>query len=388
MKISEMRLRILAVPFVEPAPWRFGRLMGITSILVELRTDDGLVGLGEAPGIPAPDKVRRAIEAMRPQLVGADATEVLRNTRTASERLDEPDPRIASVALAAVEMALWDIRGKTAGLPVHRLWGGPDFAPIPFYWHVNAPELDPAEVADRAELGLDEGFTTLYLKVGFGIDRDLELAQAIRSRVGPEVPLRLDPNEGWTPPEVSRRVGEIEALGLEFLEQPFPAPNHVAAAELRRSSRIPVAANQSAWLLDDVREVLARDAADIVVTGIHQLGGMIALRDAAVLCRSAGVPLVRHSLCDLGIATAAAMQVLATLPSEQLAHQTHLTLVESDLVTPSWRFAAGSLRPPERPGLGVELDQEAVSRYERRYAEEGAFDAFGEPHPSTRAGLS
>jgi L-alanine-DL-glutamate epimerase-like enolase superfamily enzyme len=326
--------------------------------------------------------VREALGALRPSLIGADPTQVVRLARTASEQLVEHDPRIASLALAGVEMALWDLCGKAVGLPVHRLWGGADAESIPFYWHVNSPDLEPRMLAERAAQGLEAGFETLYLKVGFGIDLDLELAGAIRAEVGSAVPLRLDPNEAWSAIDVRRRVRELEALELEFLEQPFGADDHQAAAELRSSSRIPVAANQSAWLLSDVREVLARRAADVVVTGLHQLGGMLALRDAALLCRLAGVPLVRHSLCDLGIATAAALQVLATLPPGQLAHQTHLTLLQDTLVTAAWRFEGGRLTVPKAPGLGVELDRDAVDRCERRYAEDGGFEPFGEPHES------
>lgn len=385
MVISELRLRCLAVPFLEPAPWRFGRLEGVTTILVELETENGLVGLGEAPGIPAAGLVCEALEALRPLLIGADSAQVVRLARTASERLAEHDPQIASLALAGAEMALWDLCGKAVGLPVHRLWGGADAGPIPFYWHVNSPDLEPHVLATRAAQGLEAGFDTLYLKVGFGIDLDLQLAEAIRAEVGTAVPLRLDPNEAWSAIEVRRRLPELEALELEFLEQPFRAEDHDAAVELRRSSRIPVAANQSAWLLSDVREVLARRAADVVVTGLHQLGGMLALRDAALLCRLAGVPLVRHSLCDLGIATAAALQVLATLPPGQLAHQTHLTLLRETLVTPAFHFEGGQLAVPSAPGLGVELDREAVDRCERRYAEDGGFKAFGEPHEPAAA---
>lgn len=379
MKLSALHLRTVSVPFVEPVPWRYGRLEGITSHLVELETDDGLRGLGEAPGVPSPALVREALTALARPLMGEDPTRVGRLLRLAAAHGAAQYPYVANVAVAAIEMALWDICGKRLGCPVHQLLGGLDAESVPFYWHVNAPDGSPETLSARAVEGLERGFGTLYLKAGAGLERDLAVARAVRRTVGPAVRLRIDPNEAWTRLDVRRAIPELEALELEFLEQPFAMHDHAAAAELRRSSRIPVAANQSAWLPHQVGEVLAAGAADVVVTGLHQIGGMAALRDAAARCRLDGVPLVRHSLCDLGVATAAALHVLGTQPPEQLAHQTHLTLLEHDLVTPSWRFAGGRLAVPRGAGLGVELDEAAVARCEQLHREHGEFVSFAPP---------
>jgi L-alanine-DL-glutamate epimerase-like enolase superfamily enzyme len=367
----------VSVPFIEPAPWRYGRLEGITSVLVELESDGGLVGWGEAPGVPSLGLVRASLEGMRPWLVGEDPARVARLLRLADDLGAHHNPHVAGVALAAVEMAVWDLCGKAAAVPAHALLGGLDAERIPFYWHVNVPDGTAAVARERAAEGLARGFTTLYLKAAADIGTDLGLARAVREQAGPGVPLRIDPNEAWTRLEVLRHLTELEALDLEFVEQPFDMDDHDGAAELRARGRVPVAANQSAWRLHDVWEVLRRGAADVVVTGLHQVGGMARLRDAAAICRVAGVPLVRHSLCDMGLATAAALHVLATLPPGQLAHQTHLTLLEHDLVSPRWAFEDGHLRVPSGPGLGVEIDEEAVARYERRFERDGEFVSYG-----------
>lgn len=377
MVIADVRLRTVSVPFVEPAPWRYGTLEGITSLLVELETDSGDIGRGEAPGVPTLALVRASLDGMRPWLVGEDPARVARLLRMADDRGAHHNPHVAGAAIAAVEMACWDLCGKASGLPAHALLGGLDSERIPFYWHVNVPDGTAALARERAAEGLAAGFGTLYLKAAADIATDLALARAVREEVGPGVPLRIDPNEAWTRLEVLRELRTLEALELEFLEQPFDMDDHAGAAELRARGRVPVAANQSAWRLQDVWEVLRRDAADVVVTGLHQLGGMARLRDAAALCRVAGVPLVRHSLCDLGLATAAAAHVLATLPPGQLAHQTHLTLLEHDLVTPRWEFESGHLRVPTGAGLGVEVDEDAVAHYERHFERHGEFGSYG-----------
>lgn len=377
MRLAAVHLRTVSVPFVEPVPWRFGRLEGMTSLLLELEADDGLRGLGEAPGVPSEILVRETIAALAQPLVGEDPRRVGRLVRLAAERGTSQYPHVANVARAAIEMALWDLCGKRLGCPAHQLLGGLDAEAVPFYWHVNAPDGRPETLAVRAVEGLERGFGTLYLKAGAGLERDLAGARAVREAVGPSVPLRIDPNEGWSRLEVRRALPALEVLDLELLEQPFPMHDHAAAAELRRASRVPVAANQSAWLPHQVGEVIARGAADVVVTGLHQLGGMAALRDAAARCRLEGVPLVRHSLCDLGVATAAALHVLGTEPPGGLAHQTHLTLFEHDLVSPSWRFEGGRLAVPRGAGLGVELDEAAVARYEELHRRRGEFTSYG-----------
>ena len=148
-------------------------------------------------------------------------------------------------------------------------------------------------------------------------------------------------------------------------------------ADLRTKSRTRIGANQSVWQPWQVPEVLARRAGDVIVTDQHQLGGLVPFRDAAAMCEVANVPIIKHAFGDLAITTIAAAHVLGTLASPQLGHQQYLTILEHDLLATPVEFVDGGIPVPTGPGLGIELDQEAVRFYENIYREHGEFEGYG-----------
>jgi glucarate dehydratase len=376
VRITGIQVTPISVPFISPVRWRYGSATGVTSAIVRIVTDEGIDGFGEAPGEPTIDVVLAALAALQEKLMGRDPRRVRDLVGALALSGADHFPYVYNTAVAALEMALLDICGKALGCPVYDLLGGRTNDSVEFYWHVN-PEHDAAsDAAEAAQAGLERGFRTMYLKGSADIERDVTLTESIRDQVGARVALRIDPNEGWRPFEARRYAQRLAALPLEFLEQPFPKDDHAAARRFSAETGIAVAANQSAWRLQDLALVLRLDAADVVVTGIHQSGGILRLACAAELCALAGKPLVRHSVCDLGIGTAAAVQVLAAMPDSGLAHQTHLTLFADDLLEEPWRFDNGRLAVPTAPGLGVVVSSEALERYSRHYREVGEYRGY------------
>jgi L-Ala-D/L-Glu epimerase len=376
MRIIGITVTPVSVPYLHPVRWRYGTMTGVTTALVSVQTDVGIEGLGEAPGVPSMGIVLQALDFFTPSLVGEDPLQLRRLVDQARSRGAAHFPFVANVALAALEMALWDICGKALDAPLHQLLGGMSNRWIPFYWHVNSSDGSEVEALEHAREGLDRGFTTLYVKGSEDIRRDLETMLALRSAVGPDIALRLDPNEGWDYRDCLTFESLLREANLQFLEQPFDMRALTEASELRRRAGVPVAANQSAWLLRDVHEVLDAHAADVIVTGLHQAGGLLNLDAANALCQIFGVPLVRHSLCDLGVATSAALQLLATWTPGGLAHQTHLSLVEHDLLAQRLEFSGGCLEVPTGAGLGVELDASAVERYAKQFKDTGEYKCY------------
>lgn len=381
MRITAVHPVAISVPFREPVAWRYGEMAGFSSVVVRVSTDEGVEGIGEVPGVPSVALALAALDFFTPLIVGEDPLRVSAVMVRAASAGSDHFPYVANVALGGLEMALWDICGKLLGCPVHQFFGGPTTRRIPFYWHVlgrggevpGTGELGHAVAHARA--GLEQGFKSFYLKGGELVD-DLALLESVRDALGPDVALRIDPNEGWPVMETLAQAERLRALDLDFLEQPFDRHDHRAARELRERTGIRVGANQSAWLLRDVAAVIEERAADVVVTGVHQAGGLSAFSSAETLCRLARVPIVRHSLCELGIGTAAALSVLATWPAQELAHQTHLTLFEHDIVGHGFTFREGRLDIPEGPGLGVTIDEDALGRDAERYAEMGEYTSY------------
>ena len=375
MHITAVDVEPVSVPFVEPVRWRYGAMAGITSLVLRVGTDAGIEGLGEVPGVPSVDVARAAVGFFTPLFVGADPLRVRHLMARAAAGGAGHFPYVANAALGGLEMALWDICGKVLGCPVHQLFGGLSTPQILFYWHVNSSDGTEEGAIAHAREGIRRGYTTMYLKGG-DIEQDLRMLEALRADLGSDVLLRLDPNEGWSYIDAMHHSARLARLTLEFLEQPFELGADRAARELRKRANVRIGANQSAWLVRDVVSVVARDASDVVVTGIHQAGGMLAFAEAETVCRLAGVPLVRHSLCDLGIGTAAALQVMATWAPGRFAHQTHLQLLEHDLLVDPWVFSGAGLDVPVLPGLGVELDEGALGLYGERYDRVGEYKSY------------
>ena len=377
MRVTGVDIRVVSVPFTHPETWRFGRLWGLTNAIVEVHTDAGITGIGEVPGSPLIGMVRDALEATSAWIIGEDPMKVRQFLRRASERGWHHYPYIGNAAAAGIEMALWDICGKALGCPVHQFFGGLDTENVPFYWYIWVTDRQPDTARQQAAEGVARGFKTMYIKIGFDLKNDLALARAIREEVGDDIALRVDANEAWTAFEAIDAVQRFEDVGIEFLEQPIDMHDIAGMVDLRTKSRTRIGANQSVWQPWQVPEVLARRAGDVIVTDQHQLGGLVPFRDAAAMCEVANVPIIKHAFGDLAITTIAATHVLGTLASPQLGHQQYLTILEHDLLATRVEFVDGGIPVPTGPGLGIELDQEAVRFYEDVYREHGEFEGYG-----------
>jgi L-alanine-DL-glutamate epimerase-like enolase superfamily enzyme len=377
VRITDVKISVVSLPFTEAETWVWGRRAGITNALLEVTTDEGVTGIGECPGHPTVALVRATLEHIRDVVVGEDPCRIERVLGLAQARRGLRHFRhAANTALGGLEIALWDIVGKVAGQPLVNILGGPVRDRIPYYRYV---PMGPSEqMAAQAVDGLREGFDTIYLKSGFDPKKDVADVAAVREAIGPEAKLRIDPNEAWSPAEAIAIMRRLEPYALEFVEQPISMYDVAGLARVRRASRIPVAANQGAWLEFDVLEIVRERAADAVLTCPHQLHGLLAFAKVAALCDLAGLPIVKHSFGDLGVTTFAAAHVLATLPNATLANQTHYNLLEDDVIVGGPPvFEDGALRLPEGPGIGVELDSEKVAVYEEVYEREGEFSVYG-----------
>lgn len=375
--IVNFRTTVVSVPFVECETWAFGKRLGISNVIIELETDHGEVGLGEAVGFPSVGIVNEALKTMCPLLVGHDPFD----HEVIIEKLTKIHGwhhfrHTGNCALGGIDIALWDLVGKISGLPLYKLFGGAFRKQIAYYWYV--PNKDPQLMAEYARRGVEQGFETVYVKLGTGFDRDVEVVSTLRQAIGPKPRLRVDANEAWSDGSATEIMRRLAQYDIEFFEQPLFFYDHDGATHLRRTLGLPVAANQSAWDEASILEIAKKGAADVVLTDQHQLGSLSRFRRAAWLLATAGIPIAKHSFGDLGISTAAAVHVIASCPNFSKANQTHLTILTDDIIEGGlMTFNAGCLRLPEEPGLGVKLDCQRLQQYARYYEERGEFSAYG-----------
>jgi o-succinylbenzoate synthase len=237
---------------------------------------------------------------------------------------------------------------------------------------VNAtlPALGPDAVAEAAEQAVESGFATLKVKAGAERETEVlvERVRAIRTAVGPDIRLRLDVNGAWALETAIDRLEAVERFDIEFVEQPLPAHEVEAAAELRQRVRVPIAADEAAASVRDVRGLLEAGAADVLVVKPVRVGGPEAVAEIARSAAQRGVPVVLSTLFETGIGIAAALAMAARLPDVDAMDHGLATagLLEHDLLARSLIVEDGRMVAPGgegRGGLGVALDLRALERF-------------------------
>ncbi|MFJ4650984.1 enolase C-terminal domain-like protein [Nocardia sp. NPDC088792] len=361
-------------------------------LIVEVETETGVLGLGETYGdttyLERAQELSRALIGMPISAVNA----IGRLGRGASTLLDaEPaasglrgaltTDKVRLSVLSAFEVAVFDALGRHLGVPVHALLGGKvrdavDYAGYLFYKWAGHPvtesetdewgaALDPDGVVEQARKFVAHGgFRSLKLKGG--VMPPPEECAAIEALAAefPGIPLRLDPNGGWSL-ETSLQVAERLHGLVEYLEDPTATVDDMA--EVHRRTGIPLATNMIVTSLDEVRPAFDRDAVQIVLSDHHFWGGLLATRDLAAVCRAYGRGLSMHSNTHLGISLAAMTQVAATVDDLRYACDTHYPWQQEDVIAERLAFTAGAVEVSDTPGLGVELDRDALARLHERW---------------------
>jgi L-alanine-DL-glutamate epimerase-like enolase superfamily enzyme len=375
MKITDLKTTLVSVPHLEPEFISTGIRKGVTQVLIEVFTDEGVTGLGESISRPNARVIEAAVQSMKPLLVGADPHNIegiVNNLRhVGGWHFFE---RVGNVAIGGVEMALWDIVGKASGRPVYELLGGMVRDRMPVMYYLFRFPLD--EMVKRAKAAIADGYTTIYFKVGHNIHEDIEAVEAVRQAIGNKGEIRIDANEAWTPGTAIRFIKQIEKFDVEWVEQPTPMKDMDALARVRRAVQTPIAANQTSWTFEDVQQVLKADAADVVVIDQYQTGGLLTYKKAVALCEASGIPVNHHSWGELGVGTAAGAHIVASSPPFLYANQSYVMIHQDDIVVGGLpEVKNGSTAIPRGPGLGVELDPDRVAQAAERYRKEGEFPA-------------
>ncbi len=359
MRITGLRVTPLSLPFRVPYHWA-GRVdHGANIVLVEIATDEGITGIGESTaGAPA-SAIAAMLRAQSSTFVGQSPYDIemllARSRYLGSFNLT---PRFANLCLAGIEMALWDIIGKAAGQPVHRLLGGQVRPYVDYFGFLQGDTTE--ELVEDARRVTAAGYSVIYLKVGRGEHADLQNVAAVRDVIG-DRRLRLDANEAWDPATAIRMIRALERFEPEFVEQPTPCQSITALRQVKESVRVPIAIDQAVFTPADVFEVCRQRAADVIVLSIHEVGGILALKKAAAIAEAAGMSICLHGQSVSSITDSAQHQAglaIANLTDgNQIMHQ----LLARDLVlAPDLTPKDGRIGPLNAPGLGIELDQDAV----------------------------
>ena len=381
MKISKIRVTPVNIPLELPFLWTAGLYPGTSKAVVEVETDQGLIGLGEAPSA----HLAPVIESLAPRLIGKDPIDI-----SGIESLCVPPWQIVQntddssvvTAFGGLEIALWDIRGKAWHQPLYRLLGGAVRKEIGFTEYFSfrmtrdgvAKEMDPQAIADYClKMHEEHGSTFFEGKLILGDPRlEIETVHALRTALGPEAMIRLDSNMQWSLATARHVLREIEPYNIRNYEDPVATFEEMAA--LRRHSSIPFSSH-----VPDIRRAVALGVPDTFVTNFAVLGGINRAIRFIGACETMGIGFWCYS-GDAGICTAAYLHMTAAMPWLHEPSQSLLRWQIGDVIHGGPFKPKNNVVPvPEGDGLGVELDRDALKRWHRHYQENGPMDHFYDP---------
>ena len=372
MRITRLEATPLAVPLAQEFHWAGGAQLGANIVLLTVHTDEGVVGHGESI-CDEPRAVVAYAERMAAQLVGrspGDLEAILRSLWT--EGRWKTTPHFTGFVVSGIETACWDALGRALGVPTRTFFGGAVHPELDVFGFVQGD--DPETLAAHAGRLATEGYRVIYLKVGRSGRDDEACVAAVREAIGPDRLLRIDPNEAWDVATAVDRIRRLEAYDLDWVEQPVAAGDVAGLAHVRRSVSTKIAADQAVFTTSQLRAVLEREAADVVVQGGHDAGGLLRFRQQAFLCEAYGVNVNRHAFMESEISFLANLQVAATIPNLTLGNQAMHQLLGERLVTrPPLARCGGRVGLPDGPGHGFEVDHEAVARAHERWQSQGPY---------------
>jgi glucarate dehydratase len=356
--------------------------------IIQLDTDVGLVGLGETY---ADDKHLARLEAAVGAVLGLDVFALNEIRAAIADRLRGDDAAVGTAGMitsasavdqvfSPFEVACLDVQGHATGRPVSDLLGGKVRDAVPFSAYLfykwaahpgGEPDswgeaLDPAGIVAQARRMVDEyGFTAIKLKGGvFPPDEEMKAVEALREAF-PGHPLRLDPNAAWTP-QTSVKVAAGLAGILEYLEDPTPGLDGMA--DVAAQSPMPLATNMCVVAFDHLAPALAKDSVKVVLSDHHYWGGLQRSRLLAGICDTFGLGLSMHSNSHLGISLAAMVHLAGATPNLSYACDTHWPWKTEDVVKAGvLGIRDGAVAVPTTPGLGVEIDDEALGALHEQY---------------------
>jgi L-Ala-D/L-Glu epimerase len=346
---------------------------GVSDVLVRVTADDGLVGWGEACCGADTESVAAAVRAMAPFVVGRDPwnRDAMRHDAF-MHGLWQFRAGTGNFAWAGIDMALWDICGRAVGAPLWRLLGGAQQAEATYFYYLarGSQESLEAQVAD----GLAAGFEVFYLKVGIDDADDLRMASIVREALGPNSKLRLDANGTWSIPQARRNLEALRELDIDFVEQPVRDHPIGLMTSLRAHAGVTVCANEGLWTEADAYTRIRAHQADVYCLSQYWVGSLAGFQRLSWVAHYEGAQVCKHTHGELGLAAAAAHHVVLTLPNGVEGHQQTAYLMEHDILVEPIPIASGPRWGRiQRPGLGVDVDEEAVAEAAARYRSHGQY---------------
>jgi L-talarate/galactarate dehydratase len=359
VKITAVDVSVLRVPVDRPYVAGGRAVDANWHVLARVTTSGGVAGVGYVV-YPRPDlmtTIGHAARELGEHLIGMSALEPEAAWEKLARRGDWVGPGgLLHIALAPLDIAVWDAAGKTLGQPLHRLLGGyrdrlPTYASDGLW-----VSLSPQELGESAKRHVANGFGAVKLRLGKEATPEAEArrVQVVRDAVGPSIRIMVDAVESWTLARARRTGRLLQDAGIAWLEDPVHHSDVAGLAALRRRLEVPIAAGEHLYHLDAFRQLLEAQAVDVVILDLARVGGVTPWRKIAALAQAHRIPVCGHVVPEVQV------HLLAAVSN---GHMVEYVPRSAGILKAMPRVENGELVAPPGPGLGLELDEAAVKRH-------------------------
>ncbi len=353
LKIKDIEIFYFDIPMVKPFRIAIGTMEGAKDVLIKIHTDQGIVGIGEAcPFPPITGETQETniavAKVLRENLIGKDPLAIegiLKDFGTFAHT----NPSI----IAAFDMALYDILGKVAGLPLYRILGGDRNS---FETDLTVDLDTPEKMAEMAKNVINQGYKIIKIKVGQDPSLDIERLEAIRSAVGYKYQIRIDANQGWTVPQAIEALKKMEKFDIQFCEQPVAAWNIDGMRIVRNESPIPIMADEALFSPADAIKLIKAESCEYFNIKLMKSGGIRNAIKISNIAESSGIRCMVGCMLETKVALTAASHFVASSRNVIFAD---LDSDSSHAVFPvidGIKVEGGIITLPEKPGLGLDVD--------------------------------
>lgn len=368
MKIASVEAIPLEAPIQKPVE-RARQTVPIHArrcLLVRITTDEGLAGYGEGLTPVAPRVAASVVrDVFAPFLIGKDPlhTEPIWENLYSTNSSRGYTRGYQMIAISAVDIALWDLKGKILGQPIYTLLGGGFRDKIPLYTTGLMTDGEKKETIDLAREYYDKGFRAMKLKIGLEEERDLEIVRSLRETFGPEVKIMVDANGAYDSATAVKIGRKFDALGVFWFEEPVAPEDIDGMAHVRASLDMYVASGECEYTKDGFRELFLRKAIDVCQPDIARAGGITECKRIAALAQTFHIRYAPHAWGG-ALCIAATGHLVMTLPNFLLMECDRVpNPLRDELLVEPLNVAGGFFSIPDKPGLGIELDDGALKRF-------------------------
>ena len=366
MRVTRIISELLHVPLSRPraslSEASAGRLNHIVVLLAHVHTDAGLTGLGFAYALQSSGRALLAIaeDDLAPLIVGEDALDHERLAAKVYWRMQTVGRRgLVQQAYSAMDVALWDLKGKAAGLPLYKLLGGARESAAVYGSDTAWLWMSPEQIIDASRPYLDHGMMGIKVKVGADPEADADRLTRIREALGDDIWLGVDANERYDY-ATALAMGHFfeDEIGADWFEEPITCEDVEGHARLASKLEIPIAGGEMLFGLDEFRSYVERDALAVVQPDITRLGGLTGWLKVAALAELHHRPLSPHLLPEVGVHLACGLPGVTSVEYMPWLYP---------LFRAPPRIEKGRLVPPSGAGLGLEIDSDAVAKWRVRF---------------------